>query len=132
LRKWHHGLGTDLNRSSWVHDIRGALTVAVLHEYLLIWDMMDGITLCQDVPDLYNWKLTHHEVYSSKSAYEAFFVGSIKFGPWKKIGKPGHLLDVSSLYGWCFITVFGLLIGLLGEAYPTRKPALFVIRRRKR
>jgi hypothetical protein len=131
LRKWHHGLGTDLNRSSWVHDIRGALTVAVLHEYLLIWDMMDGITLCQDVPDHYNWKLIHHGVYSSKSAMRLSLwdLSSLVLG--KKFGKPGHLLDVSSLYGWCFITVFGLLIGLLGEAYPTRKPALFVIRRRK-
>jgi hypothetical protein len=26
-------------------------------------------------------------LYSSKSAYEAFFLGSIKFGPWRKIWK---------------------------------------------
>jgi hypothetical protein len=31
--------------------IKGALTVDVLHDYLLIWDMVDGVTLRQGVPD---------------------------------------------------------------------------------
>jgi hypothetical protein len=59
----------------------------VLVDYFLIWDMMDGVILRQDVPDHYKWKLTQHGTCSSKSAYEAFFLGSIKFGPWRRIRK---------------------------------------------
>jgi hypothetical protein len=76
-----------LQNRRWVHGIKGALTVEVLIDYLLIWDMVDGVILRQDVPDHYKWKLTQHGTYSSKSAYEAFFLGSIKFGPWRRIWK---------------------------------------------
>jgi len=76
-----------LQNRSWVHDITGALTVEVLVDYLLIWDMVDGVVLQQNVADHYKWKLTQHGSYSSKSAYEAFFMGSIKFGPWKRVWK---------------------------------------------
>ena len=76
-----------LQNRSWVHDIKGALTVEVLVDYLLIWDMVDGVVLQQNVADHYKWKLTQHGSYSSKSAYEAFFMGSIKFGPWKRVWK---------------------------------------------
>ena len=68
-----------------MHDIKGALTVEVLVDYLLIWDMVEAVILRHDVQDHYKWKLTQHGSYSSKSAYEAFFVGSIKFGPWRRI-----------------------------------------------
>jgi hypothetical protein len=67
--------------------ISGGLTVEVLLEYLRIWDLVGGVILHEDVPDQYNWKLTQHESYTSKSAYEAFFVGSIRFGPWRRIWK---------------------------------------------
>ena len=76
-----------LQNRCWIHDIKGALTVEVLVDYLLIWDMVDGVILHQNVSDHYKWKLTQHGSYSSKSAYEAFFVGSIKFGPWRRIWK---------------------------------------------
>jgi hypothetical protein len=76
-----------LDNRNWVHDIKGALTVQVLVEYLHIWNMVEGVVLRQDVVDQYKWKLTQHGLYSSKSAYEAFFLGSIKFGPWRKIWK---------------------------------------------
>jgi hypothetical protein len=76
-----------LQNRRWVHDIRGGLTVEVLLEYLRIWDLVGGVILHEDVPDQYNWKLTQHESYTSKSAYEAFFVGSIRFGPWRRIWK---------------------------------------------
>jgi hypothetical protein len=70
-----------------VGDIKGALTVQVLYEYLQIWDAVNGIVLQQDIPDHYNWKLTKSGIYSSKSAYAAFFEGSIKIGSWRRIWK---------------------------------------------
>ncbi|WVZ50728.1 hypothetical protein U9M48_001955 [Paspalum notatum var. saurae] len=69
----------------WVTDIRGALTVQVLVEYLKIWELVDGVILQPEVPDQFSWRLTQSGLYTCKSAYEAFFVGTIKFGLWKRI-----------------------------------------------
>jgi hypothetical protein len=45
-----------LQNRSWVNDIRGALTVPVLIEYLQLWDMVDGMVLQQQVPNQFTWK----------------------------------------------------------------------------
>jgi hypothetical protein len=76
-----------LHNRSWVQDIRGARTVEVLLDYLHVWDMVDEIILHPEIPDRYIWKLTNDGSYSSKSAYAAFFLGSIKFGSWRRIWK---------------------------------------------
>lgn len=46
-----------LNNRRWVEDIRGALTVQVIVEYLRIWDLVDDLVLQQDVPDQHKWIL---------------------------------------------------------------------------
>ncbi|WVZ88091.1 hypothetical protein U9M48_034644 [Paspalum notatum var. saurae] len=76
-----------LHNRTWVADITGALSVQVLFEYLLIWDLMEDTSLQQDVPDQHHWKLTQSGVYSSKSTYSAFFLGSVSFSGWKRIWK---------------------------------------------
>ena len=76
-----------LHNRSWVQDIKGPRTVEVLLEYFRIWDMVDGFVLQPESPDQYRWKFTQDGTYSSKSAYAAFFEGSIKFGPWRRIWK---------------------------------------------
>jgi hypothetical protein len=80
-----HTVGQALTNRSWVADIRGALMVQVLVEYLAIWDLVDGLELRADVPDEHHWKLNPSGCYSSKSAYDALFVGTVKFSPWKRI-----------------------------------------------
>ena len=47
-----------LHNRSWVADIKGALTVEVLLEYVQLWDMVDNITLQQDIPDQHHWRHT--------------------------------------------------------------------------
>ena len=42
----------------WVGDIKGALTIEVLIEYLHIWDIVDDLLLQSDVQDRYTWKLS--------------------------------------------------------------------------
>jgi len=76
-----------LQNRGWVRDIRGALTVQVLMEYLQVWDLLDGVILQQGVPDQFRWKLNQLGSYSSKIAYDACFVGSIRFPPWRRIWK---------------------------------------------
>jgi hypothetical protein len=56
-------------------------SVPDLIEYLQLWDMVDGMVLQQQVLDQFTWKLTKSGLYTSKSAYAAFFVRTIRFGP---------------------------------------------------
>lgn len=65
-------------------DIQGALTILVLIDYVQVSDQVQGIILQPEVPDTFRWKLSDSREYSSRSAYAAFFFGSIRFSPWKK------------------------------------------------
>ncbi|WVZ52340.1 hypothetical protein U9M48_003412 [Paspalum notatum var. saurae] len=76
-----------LQNQFWVSDISGALTVQVLVEDLRVWELVDDINLQQDVPDQHLWKLTKSGIYSRKSAYTAFFLGSVGLSGWKRIWK---------------------------------------------
>ena len=71
----------------WIEDIKGALTVQVLSDYLHIWDLVEGTVLQPRTQYRHVWKLSSTGCYSSKSAYNAMFVGSIKFSPSKRIWK---------------------------------------------
>ncbi|WVZ55208.1 hypothetical protein U9M48_005900 [Paspalum notatum var. saurae] len=42
-----------LTNRRWVNNIRGALSVQVLIEYLQLWNLVDGFELQQDIPDQY-------------------------------------------------------------------------------
>ena len=48
---------------------------------------MDNLVLDPAVPDQHIWRLSESGIYSSKSAYEAFFFGAIRFPPWRRIWK---------------------------------------------
>jgi hypothetical protein len=65
-----------LSNRRWVTDIQGALTVQVIVEYLKLWMLVEGFTLQPALPDHHFWKFTSSGQYSSKSAYNAFFLGN--------------------------------------------------------
>jgi hypothetical protein len=116
---------------SWVRDVKGALNVQVLFEYLQVWDFVEEVVLQPDAPDQFRWKLTQDGCYSSKSVYEAFFVGSMplpSLALGRESGKPGLRRVVSSLYNWCIITGFGPLIVLSGGTCPIQSLVHFVTR----
>jgi hypothetical protein len=69
----------------WLGDIEGPLSVTVLVEYLHLWEISENIHLQPDVQDRHIWKLTSSGTNSSKSAYNEFFSGTIRFTPWKRI-----------------------------------------------
>ncbi|WVZ85170.1 LOW QUALITY PROTEIN: hypothetical protein U9M48_032120 [Paspalum notatum var. saurae] len=63
---------------SWVDDIKGALMVQVITDYLLIWNLVDGLVLQPDTPDNLRWKLSSSGSYSCKSAYSSMFTGTVR------------------------------------------------------
>lgn len=64
----------------WVADIKRAVTIPLLVEYVQVWDQLQGVVL-----HTFRWKLTDSGEYTSWSANAAFFLGTIRFSPWKKI-----------------------------------------------
>jgi hypothetical protein len=71
----------------WVSNIRGALKVNVLAEYLGVWDLVSHLVLQSEVEDTHIWRFSTSGKYSAKSANEAMFIGSIQFRPWERIWK---------------------------------------------
>ncbi len=68
-----------LANNSWVGDIRGALTVPVISQFLLVWDAVVPTQLSPGVEDHLVWRWTGDQCYSARSAYQAFFLGQHSF-----------------------------------------------------
>jgi len=75
-----------LHELTWVSDIRGALGWQGLAEYLQLWDELVDFVV-NDLEDIHHWMFDTSGTFSTRSAYRAFFVGSIGFEPWKRLWK---------------------------------------------
>ena len=75
-----------LHELTWVSDIRGALGWQGLVEYLDLWGVLTDVIL-HGTDDTHHWKFEASGNFSSKSAYRAFFAGSVSFEPWKRLWK---------------------------------------------
>jgi hypothetical protein len=67
--------------------------------------------------------------YSSKSAYRAYFQGSVTFEPWRRYRNLGLQKSVRSFFGWLFPIGAGLPIDLKKEGYLIQISALYVTKR---
>ena len=47
-----------LNQNNWISDLKGALGVAALVEYLQLWDILSQIVLDPDVEDRHIWRFS--------------------------------------------------------------------------
>jgi len=75
-----------LTNDAWVSAIRGGLNWIGIIEYLQLWDCVQGFQLSEQ-EDKHIWNLEAGGCYSSKSAYRAYFFGSIPFEPWRRLWK---------------------------------------------
>lgn len=85
IKKTVHEALTD---SRWIQDIQGAIIVAVLIEYLRLQGLISEVVVQLDRErereDSY---LAASGSYSTKFAYEDFFIGAIHFRPRERIQK---------------------------------------------
>jgi hypothetical protein len=72
-------VASGLANNSYVSDIRGALTVPVISQFLLIWDAVLHVQLSPGVENRLIWCWTYDQRYSARSAYQAFFHGQHSF-----------------------------------------------------
>jgi hypothetical protein len=64
-----------LSDRRWVRDITGALSVAVIIEYLHLWDSLENVHLQPERDDALRWRWTPDGRYSAKSAYFSLHQG---------------------------------------------------------
>jgi hypothetical protein len=67
-------------------DVQGGLSMIRLYEYFQLWDALQDIQLSEG-EDCHTWWFDSSGQFSNKSAYKAFFHGSITFEHWKRLWK---------------------------------------------
>jgi hypothetical protein len=72
---------------AWVSDVQGGLPVGVLVDYLRLWDILADFQLQPGIEDRHIWRFSPTGQYSTKTAYEGFFLGATTFRSWEKIWK---------------------------------------------
>jgi hypothetical protein len=110
---------------TWVRDIRGSLQAHALLEFLVIWDILQEFHLTPDVADLHHWTPSNSGAYSSKSAYDRFFLGLFSSSCIRGYGRLGLRLGANSLCGGHLSIAAGRLIGTI------RYIACYASKRRK-
>jgi hypothetical protein len=73
-----------LNRR-WLKDIKGALTVGALVEYLHLWNALSSLILQPDIEDKHVFSIALDDNYSTRVAYMGLFYGSCVFAHHKQI-----------------------------------------------
>jgi hypothetical protein len=119
-----------LTNRKWIYDIKGALSVGALVDYLNLWELLSEIVLQHEVEDKHIFSIAADGKYLAKSAYKDLFAGSTFFG-YIWFGKHRHLLSVNFSFGWLQTRDVGLLIGLLREVWITQLVVSYVIRKLK-
>jgi hypothetical protein len=76
-----------LTNRKWIADIKGALSVGVLIDYLQLWEMLSAIELQPGVEDRHIFSIAPDGMYSAKSAYNGLFMGSVSFGHFTRVWK---------------------------------------------
>ncbi|GJN07584.1 hypothetical protein PR202_ga25487 [Eleusine coracana subsp. coracana] len=85
---------------SWIRDIHGTTTLDVIIEFLKLCSLIEKVALQPAVQDTHTWRLSASGNYTTKSAYDAIFMGSIQFEPWERIWQTWAPVNAISSCGW--------------------------------
>lgn len=94
-RGWcKHSVYEALQDGAWIQDIVGGLPVQAIWEVLQRLDTLASVNLDPEQEDVHIWTRNTSGKFSSKSAYQAFFMGGIEFEPYKQLWKSWAPLKV--------------------------------------
>ncbi|CAM0945663.1 unnamed protein product [Alopecurus aequalis] len=65
--------------NQWIRDLSMGLSVPAMTQFLALWHVLSGVLLQVDVEDSFQWIWTASKLFSAKSAYLAFYEGSIRW-----------------------------------------------------
>lgn len=71
----HRTVKEAMLQQTWVRDIVGAPTAAVLCDYVVLWEKLEDVHLQVAVSDRFIWRWTPDGKYTASSAYRSFFNG---------------------------------------------------------
>ena len=108
-----------LHNRRWVSDIKGALTVEVLVEYLQIWDLVDDFNLHQDIPIIISGGLRGLVLIQANQPTGHFLLGPSFLHLGSGFGNLGALSVANSLFGWQLRAAVGQLTALQKEDFLT-------------
>jgi hypothetical protein len=96
---WQRTVVDALAGNSWLTDISGPLTVPVIIQNIHLHEWVQALQLNEDVEDSLVWRWSSNDNYSSRSAYEALFVGQSATLGAKEIRKV-RALNNCKLFFW--------------------------------
>jgi hypothetical protein len=74
-----------LSNRRWILDIKGALTVGALIDYLHLWKALSDISLQPNIEDKHIFSFASDGRYSAKAVYKSLFLGSSSFGHYRRV-----------------------------------------------
>jgi hypothetical protein len=69
---------TALANRSWLNDIKGALTVEVLVDYLDLWDAILTVNINPHREDKHIFSFVHNDKYFDKVGYESLIISFLR------------------------------------------------------
>jgi hypothetical protein len=88
-----------LANNAWMRDISGALSILVLVQYLQLRERLVDVQLDLATADKTLWRWTSSSLYSSSSAYAAFFHGQTVLAGAKEVWRIKAPHSTSSSFG---------------------------------
>ena len=105
-----------LSNRRWILDIKGALTVGALIDYLHLWEALSDFELQPNREDKHIFSIASDGRYSAKAAYKSLFLGSSSFEHYiEGCGNLGPHQSVNFSFGWLPKTGVGWLTDWLRE-----------------
>jgi hypothetical protein len=88
-----------LNNNAWIRDVRGALTIPVLAQFIELHHRLSAVVLRDGVQDTFSWCWCSSGRFSTASAYRALFIGQVAVLGAKELWKsrapaPWAVLDI--------------------------------------
>jgi hypothetical protein len=99
-----------LSNRRWVSDLKGALTINVLLEYLQLWGLLDNVELQPDIEDTHIWQFSSTVSTLQNQLMKLFLLVPFNSVRGNEYGKVGHLASANSLCGELLTRNVGRLI----------------------